>query len=373
MRSCLSLHASNIILTPDVERTSVIARAFDTNSTLGPLVKSVELRCQAAPFIYPLSVHVVGRLSNVQKAIFAALNKHQPFDTSFIRLFVAPCQSLKMMTLAFIGFPNLSDLVRILWSFPSLESLMLQHCSWGDSPTDALPDASLHPGHTSKLTGLTLWLYHAARPPLSLAPFGTNLTKLDIDPLHSFASTVDYKGLAALEKLVIFTLRLTKSDIAVAPQALSHIRSTSLRWLGIAHRVEEQSPEATVRQLETLNPKLADVLERPTFWDLKGLRWAVHCRVLPAYVAQQKWKRAVTPFVPVMEDRKLLSVVIEGLASLERLASLDFVSQALSLSITHRVEDQTVEETVRPLDALNPNLQELLARPAFWDLRSVSW
>ncbi|KAI0692586.1 hypothetical protein C8T65DRAFT_833950 [Cerioporus squamosus] len=301
----------NIIVTPEVERTAAISRALDTNSSLGPLAKSIEIRYQAAPYIFPLPVHVVGRLSNVQQAIFAALNKHQEFDTSFIRLFAAPCQSLRMMTLAFIGFPALSDLVRLLWSFPSLESLMLQHCSWEHSPADALPDPSLHPGHVSKLTGLTLWLDYAARPPLSLAPFGTNLTKLDIDPLHSYASAVDYKGLAALDKLAILTLRLTKGDIAVAPHALSHLRSPSLRWLGIAHRVEDQSPETTVRQLEALDPALADVLERPTFWDLKGLRWAVICRVLPGDAGQQRWKRAITPFVQVMADRKLLSVVVE--------------------------------------------------------------
>ena len=45
----------------------------------------------------------------------------------------------------------------------------------------------------------------------------------------------------------------------------------------------------------------------------------------------------------------------------------------LLLFIVHRVEEQTIAGTVKQLDALNPKLQDVLARPAFWTLRAVSW
>ena len=137
-----------------VEQISAFTHAIDTNPALGLLVKRFEVPYQGVPSIWPLPAHVVGRLSNLEWAEFVAVFNHGPTDTSFIRLFAAPCQSLKTLFLAFFSFPIFSDLVRLVWSFPTLESLMLQQCAWGVSPMDILPDPALHPGHVSKLTTL---------------------------------------------------------------------------------------------------------------------------------------------------------------------------------------------------------------------------
>ncbi|TFK84955.1 hypothetical protein K466DRAFT_664821 [Polyporus arcularius HHB13444] len=135
-----------------------------------------------------------------------------------------------------------------------------------------------------------LWLDYAAPIPLPLMLCGNNLTLLEIDARHSYASTVDYKGIAALEKL--HTLCPTLHE--------------NLRCVAITHRVEDQTVEATIRQLEALDPKIQDVLARPAFWGLRSFGWKVLCKEPPTDVEQQKWQRAVAPFLQVMADRNVL-------------------------------------------------------------------
>ena len=80
----------------------------------------------------------------------------------------------------------------------------------------------------------------------------------------------------------------------------------------ITHRVEDQSLEGTVEQLEALNPKLQDLLARPAFWDLRRVVWEVLCKVLPKAEEREQWKLSVTQFLQVMAHRKILRVTVGG-------------------------------------------------------------
>ncbi|RPD60468.1 hypothetical protein L226DRAFT_386679 [Lentinus tigrinus ALCF2SS1-7] len=302
---------NHVILRPVDEPILAFARTIDANPALGQLVRIFELHYHPTPSFYPLPAHVAGRLSNLRQAKFAGIVRHHPADISFMRLFSGFCRSLTHITLAFIGFSTLSDLTRLVWSFPTLESLNLQCCAWSVSQFDDPPKPALHPGHVSKLTYLQLQLDYPAPAPLSLTPFGTNLTVLDLHAQHTYTSTVQLQGISALDKLVTVTLRLTKDDISVLPAALVHVRSPNLRNLRIMHRVESQTREATVWQLNALKPKLADIFRRPAFWGLALFHWAVLCQVLPGDAERQNWKKAVAPFLQVMADRNILRLTVE--------------------------------------------------------------
>ncbi|KAI0730435.1 hypothetical protein C8Q76DRAFT_782195 [Earliella scabrosa] len=284
-----------VILRADVEQIAAFTHAIDTNPALGLLVKKIEVSYHGLPSIWPISPHVVGRLSNLEYADFVATTKHRASDTSFIRLFAAPCQSLKTLLLAFFGFSMFSDLVRLICGAPG-------ECRLGTS--------FLTPLHVSKLTTLHLWLDYPVPAPLSLTPFGNNLRTLDIRASHSYASTIDYKGLASLERLASIGLRFSKEDISFVLQALTYVRSRDLRLLVITHRVEDQSLEGTMEQLEALNPKLQDLLARPAFWDLRRVVWEVLCKVLPKAEEREQWKLSVTQFLQVMAHRKILRVTV---------------------------------------------------------------
>ncbi|KAI0692587.1 hypothetical protein C8T65DRAFT_745091 [Cerioporus squamosus] len=221
-----------VVLEHACEQTLAFSRAIDSKPALGLLVSNLTIHFESAKSIYPLPPHVIGRLSNLQQAIFA--------------------------------------------------------------------------GHVSKLQALTVILDYAV--PLQLKPFGTQLMTLEVDAAHSFSKTLEYREISALENLETLTLRYAKDDISIVTQVLSHIRSSKLRWLAIDHRVQDQTREATIRQLGALDPKLQDVSARPIFWDLQWVEWIVSCTVLPAAAEMERLRHAVMPFVQVLADRRILSV-----------------------------------------------------------------
>ncbi|KAI0692591.1 hypothetical protein C8T65DRAFT_745096 [Cerioporus squamosus] len=184
----------------------------------------------------------------------------------------------------------------------------MQHCAWGGSPNAAFFETEFFPRHVSKLAALYLWLDYPTPVPLPLSPFGTNLTLLEIDAVHTCASTVEYKGIASLEKLQTLILRYTGPDISYVPHALSLIRSMDLRSLAITHRVEDQTVDAMVRHLEAFSPRLQVLLVRSAFWSLRLCAWEILGKELPDDAGQEKWKKAVTPFLQVMADRNILSL-----------------------------------------------------------------
>lgn len=143
-----------VVLSSDPEQLSAFSSAIYSNLALGPLVKTIQITYEAVTPTWPLPAHIVGRLSNLQQVDLSSALKHRMSDTSFMRLFAAPSQSLKSLTIAHFGFHKISDVVHLVWSFPALETLFLQQCAWGTVSTDVSPDPGLYPAHCSRLTTL---------------------------------------------------------------------------------------------------------------------------------------------------------------------------------------------------------------------------
>ncbi len=118
--------------------------------------------------------------------------------------------------------------------------------------------------------------------------------------------------LPRLRNCIPLSYRYTKDDSSYVPQVLSLIYSTDLRCVAITHRVEDQTVEATIRQLEALDPKIQDVLARPALWGLRSFGWKVLCKEPPTDAQQQKWQRVVAPFLQVMADRNVLLLRVAG-------------------------------------------------------------
>ena len=134
----------------------------------------------------------------------------------------------------------------------------------------------------------------------------TDRTRVDVDG----RARARHADIAALHKLVTLVLHVTQADIAAVPFALSHIRSPRLRAIGIVHRVEDQTPAATARQLDALPALLA----RPAFWSLHALHWFVRCQAWTGdkEEEEERWREALMPFLQVMADRNVLVLAVDG-------------------------------------------------------------
>ena len=138
----------------------------------------------------------------------------------------------------------------------------------------------------------------------------TDRTRVDVDG----RARARHADIAALDKLVTLVLHVTRADIAAVPTALRHIRSPRLRTIGIVHRVEDQTPAATARQLEALAPPLPALFARPAFWSLQALQWFVRCQVWTGDKEEEegRWREALMPFLRVMADRNVLVLAVDG-------------------------------------------------------------
>ena len=139
---------------------ALFARTIDSSPELAALVCRIRFSEISASWTdSPLPPHVVGRLTNLRRAAFRAtvrglggaeeaaqIKPTSSQTVSFVKQFAVHSPALKQLELDIFIFKTFAELVRLIWSFPGVETLALRGCSWDDRGRVTLPDESMYPG-----------------------------------------------------------------------------------------------------------------------------------------------------------------------------------------------------------------------------------
>lgn len=131
------------------------AQAVDLSPHLASHVKRMTLVLEDSHADdLPLPPHVIARLTNV-KALMLRTSESvcdiSPMFYTMAMIFAASCSSLQDLSLSRFKFPSFASVVRLVWSFPSIRSVMLAMLTW-EEPSGGIPSCpELYPGRCSNL------------------------------------------------------------------------------------------------------------------------------------------------------------------------------------------------------------------------------
>ncbi|RPD60469.1 hypothetical protein L226DRAFT_569979 [Lentinus tigrinus ALCF2SS1-7] len=193
---------------------------------------------------HPLPPHVVARLTSLKSVkligflnIFDGGNGPDPdIVLSFIKTF-GSLATLTELTLCSITFEHPSDMFRLVWSFPYIQTLFLHHCGLepyhDEEPEEfRLPAAKHYPGRCQALTSLKM---HTMLPlDIVLAPiWGELITSLSIQQYYTIGLVHSYAGLAHFTRLRSLDLWFVPSSVYELPSILSYVHALGLEELTI--------------------------------------------------------------------------------------------------------------------------------------------
>ena len=204
---------------------ALFARTINSSPELAALVCRIRFSEISASWTdSPLPPHVVGRLTNRRRAAFRAtvrglggaeeaaqIKPTSSQTVSFVKQFAVYSPALKQLELDIFIFKTFAELVRLIWSFPGVETLALRGCSWDDRGRVTLPDESMYPGACQNLSSVTvrrqpkLYGYDSCMLPLqlhflppfslSLPVWGAGVRELDLLAFTGQPCTDYYEGM----------------------------------------------------------------------------------------------------------------------------------------------------------------------------------
>ena len=146
------------------------ARTIHESPRLGMLVVYLMADVGAAwrstaPGDLPLPPHVVGQLRNLEDLVVIGVigifgqKRCSPQLETFVLMFAGCCPKLRRVYLSRFVFRAYEDLVRLVWSFPELQTLQLGAVEFLDNPLPGEgPNPAMHHGQCEKLEVLKVCL-----------------------------------------------------------------------------------------------------------------------------------------------------------------------------------------------------------------------
>ncbi|KAI1788048.1 hypothetical protein LXA43DRAFT_1026955 [Ganoderma leucocontextum] len=298
----------------DWHKYAPFSRALEDSPELSRLVRSITLAVRNNDEDMPLPPHIVARLTNLESADFNG--DWDPFNSGTFSQAVRRSQP-NAHQVTFVGFKcqNFAELVRLVWSFPHITSLLLGSFMWGGEPhqgseRDSLPAVERYPRPACHLTSLTLYLY--SRLNLALPVWGECVRDLTI---HGANRVDNFEGISAFRALESLCLGFYGTDLGPLIPALTSIRSPAFRRLAVEHRVPKGERRAsTLAQIKGLH--LDAILTPEAFPQLREVAWTV---IFPRYPntgtgtgerepkeAELSWVNGIGRRMPGVRDSGLL-------------------------------------------------------------------
>ncbi|RPD56102.1 hypothetical protein L226DRAFT_613791 [Lentinus tigrinus ALCF2SS1-7] len=290
---------------------TLLARTLTDSPWLGSLVHNLRLiltNTGVAPGQWDhisFTPHAISQLKSLRSVTFGCYFKPIPASFyPFMRTF-ATCPTLKVVYFLPMQFSTFEDIVRVVLSFPCVESLCIAGCSWDKMGNPV--DASEYPGHGRSLQELKLLDVRDGAPLLQLFAHCA-ITKIMWWPSnvrwirHHYAVLSEYYTM--LEDV---ELHCPNGNLEWVADVLPYIQSKHFRRLAIVYPCHEQTREKTMQLWS--DARLDDLLSGPPFLHMQQLRLCFLCSTAEA-AETQWWQKEIERIFPDCHQRRLIKLEV---------------------------------------------------------------